>query len=73
MAGTILSDDQKAACFPMFKVPSGDTVAIKIRDRHEIVTLDESWFDHMIDHELTSIPPHGKVPDLERVRLQSNT
>jgi hypothetical protein len=38
---------------------------------HDIVTLDESWFSYITDHELIWLPPHGKVPDLERVKIQS--
>jgi hypothetical protein len=40
---------------------------------HDIVTLDESWFYYITDHELIWLPPDGKVPDLERARVQSKT
>jgi hypothetical protein len=35
------------------------------------MTLDESWFYHITDVELIWLPPAGKVPDLERVTVQS--
>jgi hypothetical protein len=35
------------------------------------VTLDESWFDYITDHELILLPPDGKVPDPEGVTIQS--
>jgi hypothetical protein len=35
------------------------------------MTLDESWFYHMTDHEIILFPPHGKIPDRERVTIQS--
>jgi hypothetical protein len=35
------------------------------------VTLDESWFYHITDAELIWLPPDGKVPDLERVTVES--
>jgi hypothetical protein len=35
------------------------------------VTMDESWFDDMIDHEQIWLPHSGKVPDGECVIVQS--
>jgi hypothetical protein len=35
------------------------------------VILDESWFYHTIDVELIWLSPDGKVPDLERVTVES--
>jgi hypothetical protein len=35
------------------------------------VTLDESWFYYIPDHEFILLPPNGKVPDLEPVTIQS--
>jgi histone-lysine N-methyltransferase SETMAR len=33
--------------------------------------MDESWFYHIINHELIWLPPHGKVPDRERITIES--
>jgi hypothetical protein len=35
------------------------------------MALDEFWFYYITDHELIGLPPDGKVPDLERVKIQS--
>jgi hypothetical protein len=51
----ILSDDQKAAQVKWW----------------DIVTQDESWFYCITDHELILLLPDGKVPDRERVTIQS--
>jgi hypothetical protein len=46
-------------------------VGSETRDWHDIVTLDKSWFYSIADHELIFFLAHGKVPDLERVTIQS--
>jgi predicted cupin superfamily sugar epimerase len=38
---------------------------------HDIVTLDESWFYYITDHEPIWLPPDGKVPDRERITMES--
>jgi hypothetical protein len=35
------------------------------------MTLDESWLYYTTDHEFRWFPPNGKVPDRERVTIQS--
>jgi hypothetical protein len=35
------------------------------------VTLDESWFYYITDHELIWLPPDGKVPNRERITIES--
>jgi hypothetical protein len=34
------------------------------------VTLDESWFYYITDHELIRLPPDGKVSDRERAAIR---
>jgi hypothetical protein len=46
-------------------------LAQETRVWHDLITLDESWFYYITDHKLIWLPPDGKVPDLERVRIQS--
>jgi hypothetical protein len=43
----------------------------QIRDCHDIVTLDERYFDYIPEYELIWLPPDGKVSDRERVTVQS--
>jgi hypothetical protein len=38
----------------------------KQRYWHDIVTLDESWFDLNTDHELIWLQPEGEIPERER-------
>jgi hypothetical protein len=45
--------------------------AQETRDWHNIVTLDKLWFYYIADHGLILFFPHGKMPDLERVTVQS--
>jgi hypothetical protein len=37
---------------------------------HGIVTLVESWFYYITDHEFIWLLPDGKIPDRERVTSQ---
>jgi hypothetical protein len=55
----------------MFIVPFDETAGRKTKDWHDIMILDKSCFYCIARHELTWLPPDGKVPDLERVTVQS--
>jgi histone-lysine N-methyltransferase SETMAR len=57
----------------MFSVPSDDTARIRNQrpDWHDILTLDKSWFHYITDHELRWLPPDGKVPNRERITIES--
>jgi hypothetical protein len=57
----------------MFKVSPDDTAGTRNqrRDWHDRVTLDESSFYYITEHELIWLPPDGRRPALERVRVQS--
>jgi hypothetical protein len=67
----IIFDDQKAKRVKCSKFILTILLAQQTRDWHDIVTLDESWFDCITDHEPIWLPPDGKVPDRERVTIQS--
>jgi hypothetical protein len=41
------------------------------RQWHNIVTLDESWFDWNSDHDFMWLPTGDAVPDIERYTIQS--
>jgi hypothetical protein len=67
----ILSDDGNATRIQGSKslltlLPAQDT-----RDWHDVVTLDESWFYYITDHELMWLPREGNVTDRECVAVQS--
>jgi hypothetical protein len=64
-------DDQKAKRVKCSKFILTILLAQQTRDLHDIVTLDESWFDCITGHEPIWLPPDGKVPDRERVTIQS--
>jgi hypothetical protein len=55
----------------MFKILSDDIAGTRNqrRDWHDVVTLDDPWFDYITDHELIWIPPDGKVRNREGVRV----
>jgi hypothetical protein len=67
----ILSEAQKAT-----RVQCSQSLLTILREQqtrawHDIVTLDESWFDYSTDHELIWLPPDGKVPDREHITIES--
>jgi hypothetical protein len=43
------------------------------RQRHDIVTLDESWIDLCCEHDLMWMAPGEIVPDRDRQTIQSPT
>jgi hypothetical protein len=45
----------------------------KAKAEHGIVTMDEPWFYYVTDHELIWLPIGGKIPDRERITVQSKT
>jgi predicted cupin superfamily sugar epimerase len=71
MGATYLSDDQKATQIKCSRSVLTILLAHDTRAWHHTVTLDEFWFHYIIVHELIWLPPDGKVPDRERVTIQS--
>jgi hypothetical protein len=67
----IVSDDQKAKLVQCSKSLLTKLLAQQTRDWHDSVTLDEAWFYYITDHEFIWLLPDGKVPDRERVTIQS--
>jgi hypothetical protein len=43
----------------------------KDRAKHDIVTLDESWFDFTTDHERIWLPEATEAPERERITVES--
>jgi hypothetical protein len=43
------------------------------QDWHDIVGLEQTWFDYLPEHELISFPPDGKAANREPVTVQSKT
>jgi hypothetical protein len=67
----ILSDDQTIIPVQRSKPLLTMLRRQETRDWHEILILDESWFYDLREHEPIWPSPHGKVPDRERVAIQS--
>jgi hypothetical protein len=66
------SDDQKATHVHCFQTILVIPHIQQVSAWHEIMILDESWFYFIPDHELIWLLTGGKVPDRERVTIQSN-
>jgi hypothetical protein len=43
----------------------------KRRPRHDMITLDESWFHFCMDHQLMWLGPGEKIPESGRNMIQS--
>jgi hypothetical protein len=58
---------------PITNAPFDDTAGTRHQsaDWHDSVTLNESWFYYITDHELMWILSNGTVPDRERIPVQS--
>jgi hypothetical protein len=65
------SDDQKARRVQYSRSILAILRTQQARALYDIVTLDESWFYYIPDYELRWLPAGGKVPDRERVAIQS--
>jgi hypothetical protein len=66
-----LSDAQEA-----IRVENSQSLLRTLQDQqdrvwHNVVTMDESWFDDTTDHESIWFPADEKVPERERTTVQS--